>query len=535
VIEAEVRPNSLPAAAATGFATALQRLAEAALWVTLLGLCAGAFVGLDASSYWVDELWTLFAADPAASTGEVLRRSLMDLHPPAYYLVLHAWMSLVGQSETAARSLSAIFAVSAIAVFVASTGAAFSRAARLFGSVAGAGSVFWFDQAQNLRSYGLAMLILSALLACALRARSGERPGPTLALSFGALGLLGGFTHYYLFLATGLIFLALIFSVRDLRFRLALIGCGLVIAAAVLAFVRLQRSSTLFTVTWFTNDPAFLIAAARDISWSAFGRWSKRILPLLAVCAAAALVLRRRNAGAPSTPPLGRWTAGLCLFVLAGLTSVGLAVSLLLEPSFTGRNLLLAAPCFWGLAAWLYDEATAGLPRRAGLALAALVAAASALNLTGLEGRLLNRKEDWRGSARYVSDLPACRGQDILVVPPDLFAPDSAFYRRLAVERFYGRYYRGGSRLVAASAAELAHSPALGSLLKARARGEDPCPVLAWGAHDMSEANAEALGAALARRPDVTHPVQVRRFPAYVLSDGRWRSAPSGAYVFEVR
>jgi hypothetical protein len=520
-----------------------QRVIEVVLGLTLLGLWGAAFLGLNASSYWVDELWTLFVADHPFGAPEVVRRALLDVHPPAFYLLIHYWMRLFGDGEAATRSFSALCAVGASALFVASTGKAFSRAGRLFGAAAGASSLFWFEQSQNLRSYGLAMLVLTALLSCALAAkrqsRSGERVSLGLSAALAALGLFGAFIHYYLFLTVGLLYFGLLVSVPDLRFRATLIGAGLFILACTAAYVQAQRGHTIFTTVWFSNDPSWLAGAFKDAGWQALGRWVKRALVVLAAGLLFGLWRRHRPAKAAGTPEaeatqLRRWLAGLSLLLVVGLALTGLAISLLVQPSFSGRNLLIAAPCVWCLAAWFYDEAVSAAPLRAGLALAAAASALVALGLVAQHGRLLNRTEDWRGSARYVSGLPACRGRDIPVVLPAVFAPDTPFYRRFAEQDFYGRYYRGGGRLVAQSAGELAasRSAPLTGLLDGRAGGADPCPVLGWAIHDMDDPKATELAQALAAR--VGRAVQVRRFGAFDRAGDGWRPTGPGAYVFEL-
>lgn len=515
------------------------RVIEIALALVVLALWVGAFVGLDASSYWIDELWTLFVADHSGGVGEVVRRALTDTHPPGYYIVIHGWVAIFGDSEAATRSFSAICAVAASILFIATSGAAFSRAARLFGAAAGAGSFFWLKQSQNTRSYALSILILTALLGCAVAAKRRSQAGRpvswSLCAGIAALGLLGAFVHYYLFLAVGLLYLALLVGVPDLRLRATVVASGCVILAAILAYMRLAQSHLLFTNLWFSNSPEALAAAARNTWEMMLGDWTKRALLVLVAGALYSLRDQRAQvAKAAGAAPLGDWTCGVALFVALGLAAGGLAISFLIQPSFSARNLMIAAPCLWVLVAWLYDR---GAARRSGVGLA-LAGSATLLigfELLPLSGRLVNRTEDWRGSARYLGALPACRGHDVPVVLPTVFAPDTPFFRRLAERDLFGWYYRGGGRLVAHTERELAASrpPELVALLGARASGVDPCPVLAWGVHDLTDPGADQLAQALSRRPEVNGPVVVRRFLSYRRVPGGWRPGWPAAYVFE--
>ena len=524
---------------ATPVEIAARRLIEALLALTVLALWAGAFVGLGASGYWVDELWTLFVASDAGGAGDVLRRALTDGHPPVYYLIIHAWMRLFGDSEAATRSFSALCAVTAGALFVAANRNVFSRPARLFGAAVGAGSFFWFKQSQNARSYALSMLILTALLSCAVAAKRQNRAGQpvswTLCAGIAVLGLIGAFVHYYFFLTVGLLYLALLVGVPDLRLRATVLASGGVILAAILAYMRVAHGHLLFTNNWFSNSPEALFGAAGN-AWSMMlDSWAKRALLVLAAGALYGLLRRRRGAGDTAPAPLGHWIAGVSLFLMLGLAAAGLAAAFLVEPSFSARNLMLTAPCVWILAAWLYDRGAGCCAPRVGLIFAGAAAVLVAFQVLALNGRLVNRTEDWRGSAQYVSALPACRGRDIPVVLPGVFAPDSPFYRGLAEHDFFGRYYRGGGRLRVQTSSELAASrePGLVALLDARAGGADPCPVLAWGVHDIDDPGADKLAQALARRPEINAPVTVRRFLSYRRVPDGWRLGPPAAYVFE--
>lgn len=91
-------------------------------WLTLVGVLWVSLLvrlhGLGDRSLWFDEAFSWMLADQF-SISEMLERTADDVHPPLYYLVLRAWMSLFGSSEFAMRSLSAILGTcTAFAAFV---------------------------------------------------------------------------------------------------------------------------------------------------------------------------------------------------------------------------------------------------------------------------------------------------------------------------------------------------------------------------------------------------------------------------------
>jgi len=68
---------------------------------------------LDAQSLWNDEGTSV--ALSALSLDAIINGAARDIHPPAYYFLLHFWMPLVGNSEYAVRFLSVIAGVLTVA------------------------------------------------------------------------------------------------------------------------------------------------------------------------------------------------------------------------------------------------------------------------------------------------------------------------------------------------------------------------------------------------------------------------------------
>ena len=68
----------------------------------------GAFVGLNAHGFWFDELFTVRILEPADGSGGLFSRIAGDVHPPVYLVVLFIYSRIVGDTEVALRSFSAL-------------------------------------------------------------------------------------------------------------------------------------------------------------------------------------------------------------------------------------------------------------------------------------------------------------------------------------------------------------------------------------------------------------------------------------------
>ncbi|MDB5451702.1 MAG: rane protein-like protein [Caulobacteraceae bacterium] len=517
--------------------------AISAAFLAMAAVCGvAAFVGLDASGYWIDELFSLFVTDHDGGLGEVMRRALTDTHPPAYYFIIHEWMRLFGSSETATRAFSAICATAALPALFFGLRGSFSLTARSFAMALAAGSKVFFEQSQNMRSYGLALLISSGLLAAALaihrRLQAGERVSASLMAGSWALGLLGSFVHFYIFLAVGASHLFLLLGARTARQRAAIVLSGLSIAGLMAIYVvsLLGASQQDFHHMWFSNKASVLIKQALGgvtQSWSGLAIGGI-VLLVLAPWADRWRAADGRPPPAIPSPPLA--PLQLCGLVILGTVLGGLMVSFALAPSFGKRNLMILAPFFWALAAWLYDAVGPDWRRGPSRVLIGLLLAVTAANALTVRARLLPRNEEWRASAAYVASLPACAGQPIPVVIPFLFGPSTPFFRTLARERFFGRYDIQPARLQPLTPRELSGdgaSPAVRALLHARATTA-ACPILAWGVHDVAKHELPQLRRGIAKAAGVpVAQVRVHAFADYKVRLLGFAKRRDRAFVFE--
>lgn len=165
------------------------------------------------SELWLDEALSVnIARLPIGEIGEALRH---DGHPPLYYVILHGWMSVVGESNGAVRALSGIISLLTVPL-------AFAVGRRLGGVRLGwtlalvyAVSPFAFRYGSETRMYALVMALVFAGYLCLDHAL--ERPRwPWLAGVAATTGALL-WTQYWsmwLLAAVGLLLVAKVVVTR---------------------------------------------------------------------------------------------------------------------------------------------------------------------------------------------------------------------------------------------------------------------------------------------------------------------------------
>ncbi|MDQ7029429.1 MAG: peptidoglycan DD-metalloendopeptidase family protein [Ardenticatenia bacterium] len=140
---------------------------------------------LHVQSLWYDEGFSAWLASRPAA--EIVARTAADIHPPLYYLLLHAWTALAGSSEFSLRFLSVMAGVPAVPlVWVLSRGLLGRQAGPVAALLAAIAPV-WLWYAQEARMYTLVTTL--GLTSTWALIRLLERPLPP------ARGPLRGNTH----------------------------------------------------------------------------------------------------------------------------------------------------------------------------------------------------------------------------------------------------------------------------------------------------------------------------------------------------
>lgn len=108
-------------------------------------------VGLSLDSLWFDEVYSVRAAQ--LGLGQIVSLTVGDVHPPLYYLLLHFWIRLFGETETSVRLLSVFFSVLTVVVVYQLGLKLFNRRTAFFAALFTALSPFQVFYAQETRMY----------------------------------------------------------------------------------------------------------------------------------------------------------------------------------------------------------------------------------------------------------------------------------------------------------------------------------------------------------------------------------------------
>ncbi|MFW6082711.1 MAG: glycosyltransferase family 39 protein, partial [Chloroflexota bacterium] len=177
-------------------------------------LCLAAwlrFYRLGAQSLWNDEGNSARIAERSVSL--IIEGAAGDVHPPGYYLLLSAWRGLLGESEWALRSLSAVAGVALVALTGLLGRYLFDRTSGLVAASFCAFSPLAVYYAQEVRMYALlaaftaaslytTFLALAAIEQAETKERVRSPVGPLMIyVLVNALGLYTHYTFAFVFLA----------------------------------------------------------------------------------------------------------------------------------------------------------------------------------------------------------------------------------------------------------------------------------------------------------------------------------------------
>jgi uncharacterized membrane protein len=326
---------------------------------------------LGRDSLWLDEAISYLAAKLPVT--QIANNTVQSSHPPFYYLLLHFWLQIVPNSDTAVKLLSSLFGILLIpAIYFLSQQLFHNRTVSLMAAALTAVSPFHILYSHELRMYTLLMLLVVAGTAVALHARQTGNSGWWLVA--GGLFLLAVYTHLFAFLALAGIGLHALLTHRQNKrafwataaLTTIILVCfipwlGLMLAEAepALGSLRPLQSTTNFNPLKLLTAPVFLLFGMSSIFWYSglilFVFFSYLIIFLLEL----------RKLGWANLPD----GLALTLLVIGCVLAVPLAVYAIRPFFLPERTLAAAAPFLIIWLAWGMTRRQSPLPYLAGLAL----------------------------------------------------------------------------------------------------------------------------------------------------------------------
>jgi hypothetical protein len=318
---------------------AFAALGLAALVTISLGVRSGSL----ATGFWIDEGLSVGIADrPLSAIPDALRQ---DGSPPLYYVLLHAWIALAGDSETATHALSLLFALLSVPAAWWALRSPFGERAGWVAAVLLALNPFLTSYAQETRMYALVVLLGTLACGAFLRAVVCDRRRWRVPAGVLLAALL--YTHNWaLFFgaACGMAWIVLIARARGGQ-RRALLRAGLV-TFAVAALLYLPWLPTTLFQARHTGAPWALAPPLSELP---------QVFPRLLGSMAQFVLLLSAGLGLARIGRLprerGESRAAVALAVVLGGTLLLAWLSSQLAPAWALRYLAVAVPPLLLLAA----------------------------------------------------------------------------------------------------------------------------------------------------------------------------------------
>ncbi len=469
---------------------------------------------------WLDEAQSVAIA--RLPVPELLTALRQDGSPPLYYLLLHGWTGVVGESAPAVRALSGLCAVLALPVAWLLGRQLAGRRGAVALTLVLAASPYAVRYASEARMYSL-LVLLVLLGGLAVRwAVSRGGPAPVLAVAAGAAALL--LTHYWsvhLLAVTGL---ACLLALRRHRAPAVRVLTGLALGAlAFLPWLPSLRSQLAHTGTpWARTGGLSSIPSAlrtwhggTDVT-AVLLTHAQVCLAVLALVAVPAAVAGRPGLALAASRSRTRWTL---LALSAGTLVVGGLVSWVTGSAVSGRYTGVALPAFLALVAC----GLATVPGRRGYAVLTAVVV-----LLGLGGAASSVRTPRTQAGEVASALvrEAAPG-DVVAFCPDQLGPSVSRLAPPGLDLVVYPDLRPADRVdwTDYTARHAAADPAsTAAALDARAGAQAVWVVTGEGfrvpseqdCRDLRQALTELRGEAapvVARRPGVPEGMRVHRFP----------------------
>ena len=168
---------------------------DAVLILTVAALVR--FLLIDRYEIWLDEAYVFAVA--RQGLGDIVSALRLDNGPPLYYILLHYWTLVFGDSPAALRSLSALFSVASVAAVISWSTPWFSRRARLLAGLVFAITPLSVYYAQEARMYSpVVFFVILSMMFLERGLRTGGRRNWALHAVFMALAFYTSYIAVFL-------------------------------------------------------------------------------------------------------------------------------------------------------------------------------------------------------------------------------------------------------------------------------------------------------------------------------------------------
>jgi mannosyltransferase len=354
--------------------------------------------GIGAQSLWFDE----------AATVRIVRQDLPTMLasiedderiPPLHYLILHAWVRVLGHAEWSVRLPSALAGIASVFVLFLLTKRLFGVGAALIAALLLAVAPYQIEYAQEARAYTL--VVLTSLLSCWMFVRLLDTEGakPRLDATYVLASVAALYSHLYAIFT--LAAQAVAYALEWTRSDKPLLGVRrwvvtqVAIAALFLPWlpIAIRWARSVGSGFWVRPMTLYDLCAA----YVAYAGGTGILIALLVLVVLGVIAERRNRRG-----------IALMLALATLPVVVPVIVSILTKPTFTPRYGIVAPAALYALAG------CGVIALRYRIAQVVLTLALAALSINGL--RAIPDKPDWRGLVAYLQR--EARPGDYIVMNP---------------------------------------------------------------------------------------------------------------------
>lgn len=192
----------------------------------------------------------------AGSVADIYRVLREDTHPPLYSLVLRAWRTMVGESDSAARFLSLIFTIISILLLYDSARLLHGTRAALWAAAIAALATPQIRYAQEIRGYAMWMMWTAGAICLIVRI---EKLGPSMRrlVLLGLCVMLSVMSHYWGVTTGGTIALYAMIRLRSrtlISVLCALAASGVLFLILNGSLVVSQRGGFYYNMNWAYDE-----------------------------------------------------------------------------------------------------------------------------------------------------------------------------------------------------------------------------------------------------------------------------------------